>query len=133
VVREELGATYGGSAFISFNEPGNSADLVVSINGDPARIDEIADTVTTELAAIAAGQIDPQDFEEAVTIVRGRYNFINNGFILDTLIDEASGGEIITREAQEAALDQISVQNLAAFIGSFLSGPDRIEVKNVPG
>lgn len=133
VVREELGASYGGNAFISFNEPGDSADLVVSINGDPARIDEIADTVNAELLAVAGGQIDRQDFEEAVTVVRGRYNFINNGFILDSLIDEAAGGEIITRRAQLDALERISSQSLASFVASFLSGSDTIEVKNVPG
>ncbi len=132
VVREELGATYGGSAFITFNEPGDSADLTVSINGDPARIDEIGNTVTAELEALGAGQIDPQDFEEAVTVVGGRYNFINNGFILESLFDEAAGGEIITRQAQRDALEQVTIESLSQFIASFLTGTDRIEVKNVP-
>lgn len=133
VLREELGATYGGNASITFNEPGDSVDLVVSIDGDPARIDEIAMAVENLLTSVGQGQIDPQDFTEAVAVVRGRYNFINNGFIIESLRDEAEGGEIITRSSQQAALSRINAAALASFVRSILSTDNHIEVRNVPG
>ena len=137
IVREELGATYGGRAGVSFNDPGDSVDLVISVDGDPSRVDEIGDVVNDLLEAVANGQINDDDFLEAVTVVRSRYNFINNGFIIQSLFDEAGvgggGNDIIGRFAQQEALDRVTPAKLAAFIQSLTSGPDKIEVKNKPG
>jgi zinc protease len=132
VIREELGATYGGSAFVGFEEPGDGAELYVAVDGDPTRIDEIDSAVEAELAAILAGQIDSGDFAEAVAVLESRYNFINNGFFIDSLFDEAAGidDRIIDRTRQVDALNSLGPDDLQAFLADVVSDTNRIEVRN---
>ncbi len=134
VIREELGATYGGSAFIEFSDPGDEVELYVSIDGDPARIDEIADVVGQELALLRDGGLTADDFNEAVSILASEYNFISNGFIIEMLFDEAlrSDDRIIDRDAQRTILGQLAPNDVSAFLGAVLSNTDRVDVRNVP-
>ena len=135
VVREQLGATYGGSAFVSFREPGDGVELTIAIDGDPGRIDEISDTVTAELDALASGALRSIDFDEAVAVLASRYNFVNNGFYVDSLFDEAretDASRIISRTAQVRELDRLDRGDLTAFIAALVPATDRVEVLNVP-
>lgn len=131
VIREELGATYGGSAFVSFEEPGDGAELYVSVDGDPSRIDEIDAAVEGELAALISGSISAADFSEARAVLESRYNFINNGFFIESLFDEAGGdpGRIIDRARQVEVLRQLEADDLQQFLGSIVTD-DVIEVRN---
>lgn len=135
VIREELGATYGGSASVSFEEPGDGVQLLVSVDGDPARIDEIADAVENELATIAAGQIRAEDFAEATAVLESQYNFVGNGEFIETLFDEAyeeDQARIIDRRSQFEALNRITPESLSSFIDDVASENNRIDVRNVP-
>ena len=134
VIREELGATYGGFSFAQFVEPGDDLDLIISVNGDPGRIDEIADTVDGELASIAGGNISDADFAEAIAVIESELNFINNGFIIETLFDEEAGGDDtpLNRSTQRQALDAISPADVAEFVNAMLSSGQSIDVRNVP-
>ena len=135
VIREELGATYGGGAGVEFSDPGAEVELFISIDGDPGRVDEIAGTVTNELASIRGGQISQTDFDEAVSIVRSEYNFVTNGFYIESLFDEARESEerILTRQAQIEALESIDLDDLIDFFDDLVSDTDRVDVRNVPG
>lgn len=134
VVREELGATYGGSARIEFSDPGDEVEVLVSIDGDPERIDEIAETVLAELDALRGGSLTSEDFNEAVAVLSSEYNFINNGFIIESMFDEAyqSADRIIDRTAQRRALDGISRNDVTNFLVAAVSDTDLIDVRNVP-
>ena len=134
VVREELGATYGGGSNIDFSELGDEVELNVRIDGDPTRVDEIADTVVRELDAIGAGEISDDDFEEAVAIFGAELGFINNSFLMDSLFDEARNqpDEIVTRTAQREALDSIDRDDVASFLAELISQTDRVDIRNVP-
>jgi hypothetical protein len=134
VIREELGATYGGSSSIAFEEPGDLAELFVSVDGDPARIDEIALAVFAELETVSGGGITEADFDEAVTILESRYNFIDNGFLIDSLFDEANASDDRVRErgAQLDALGDITQSDVATFVDTLFSEDDRIDIRNVP-
>lgn len=134
VIREELGATYGGFSFTRFVEPGNDVDLVVTIDGDPSRIDEIAETVDAELQAVANGDISSDDFDEAIAIIEAELGFINNGFITDSLFDEASdnSGPLLNRQNQRDALASISPDDIAGFVNAILSSGQRVDVRNIP-
>ena len=134
VIREELGATYGGSSFERYVEAGSESELVVTINGDPSRIDEIADTVDSELTAIAAGEFNSGDFAEAVAIIDAELNFINNAFIIDSLFDEVDGGAgpLLSRTSQRRALDSIGANDVATYVSELLENGQRIDVRNVP-
>ena len=135
VIREELGASYGGFSTIGFVDPGQDVDLVVSIDGDPARIDEIADTIDDELAAIAAGQTSATDFAEAVAVLDAEYDFINNSFIVEQLFAEAAGdgGDRLDRQRQAAALESIEPPDVAAFVADLITSGQSVDVRNVPG
>ena len=134
IIREQLGATYGGSSFERFIEPGGETELVVNINGDPSRIDEIAATVEEELAAIAAGEFGAGDFAEGVAIIEAELNFISNGFITDSLFDEANstGGDLLNRASQREALSSIGATDVSAYVEELLDSGQRIDIRNVP-
>lgn len=134
VIREELGATYGGFSFTQFVEPGDDLDLIISVNGDPGRIDEIADTVDGELRSIAGGNISDADFAEAIAVIDAELNFINNLFIIETLFDEEAGGTgtPLNRATQRQALNAISPGDVAEFVDAMLTSGESIDVRNVP-
>ena len=134
VIREELGASYGGFSFSRFVDPGSDVDLVINIDGDPSRIDEIADTVDDELAAIAAGETSAEDFNEAFSVLDAEYDFINNPFIIESLFDEASGGDgpLLSRLSQRQALESIGPNDVAAFVEDLLASGQQVDIRNVP-
>lgn len=134
VVREELGATYGGSARIEFSDPGDEVEVFIAIDGDPERIDEIGTTVAEELDELRGGSLTSEDFEEAVAVLSSTYNFINNGFIIESMFDEAyeSPDQIIDRTTQFRALNQLGPTDVQNFLSDAVSDTNRIVVKNVP-
>ncbi|NNC80238.1 MAG: hypothetical protein HKN94_08815 [Acidimicrobiales bacterium] len=135
VIREQLGATYGGFSSIEFQEPGDGVELYVSIDGDPGRIDEIADTVDAQLQSLAMGGLRTVDFDEAFAVLASRYNFINNGYFVDLLFDEAykSDNEVKDRERQFRALSQIDAGDIERFVQLLIGSDDMIDVRVVPG
>ncbi len=134
VVREQLGATYGGSARIEFSDPGDEVEVLISIDGDPERIDEIAETVLAELAELRGGSLTDEDFSEAVAVLSSEYNFISNGFIIESMFDEAyqPADRVIDRTSQRRALDGIRRSDVTSFLEAAVSNTDLIDVRNVP-
>lgn len=133
VVREQLGATYGGSSAVTFDEGGSDADLMVSVDGDPARLDEIVAAVGTELNALATGQVAGADFGEAQAVLQNRYNYVDHDQILEALLDE--GRDPATVVDPDQALDvlaHVTPAQLAAFVSRFTGSPNRIDVRAVP-
>ncbi len=133
VVREQLGATYGGSSAVTFDEGGSAADLTVSVDGDPARLDEIVAAVGTELDALAAGQVASADFGEAQAVLQNRYNYVDHDQILEALLDE--GRDPATVVDPDQALDvlaHVTPAQLAGFVSRFTVSPNRIDVRAVP-
>ena len=134
VVREELGATYGGQAFIDFNEPGDAVELTISIDGDPDRIDEIAATVANELETLRTVGPTSAEFSQAVSIVSNEYNFISNQFILLSLFDEAYGlgDDIRDRTSQFQFAQNVTANDIATFVDQLVGGGSVIDVRNTP-
>ncbi len=132
VVREQLGATYGGSAQIEFSEPGNEIEVLISVDGDPGRIDEIADTVSVELDELRSGSLTQADFDEAISILRSEYGFISNGFIIEALFDEAyqPADRVLDRTTQLQALDRFTLDDVTDFLVSAVTDSNRIDIRN---
>ncbi len=81
-VREHLGASYGGSATISFRRgPTPSIQSFMSISGDPDRLDEIRAVLMEELAAITDNGPTKDQFEQAHNIIGSDWNFFNNSLL----------------------------------------------------
>ena len=84
-IREELGASYGGSASISFRrEPDPSIRSFMSISGDPTRLDEIRVVLMEELKAIADSGPTADQFEQAHNVIRSDWNFFNNSLLANS-------------------------------------------------
>ena len=133
VVREQLGATYGGSSSVAFDEGGDAADLVVAIDGDPARLDEIVAAVDAELKALATGQVAGDDFGEGLAVLQNRYNYVDHDQILEALLDE--GRDPATVVDPDQALDvlaHVTPAQLAGFVARFTGSPNRIDVRALP-
>ena len=87
-IREELGASYGGSASISFRrEPEPSIRSFMSISGDPTRLDEIRSVLMEELEAIATSGVTADQFEQAHNVIRSDWNFFNNSGLANVDLD----------------------------------------------
>ena len=87
-IREELGASYGGSASISFRrEPELSIRSFMSISGDPTRLDEIRSVLMEELQAIATSGVTADQFEQAHNVIRSDWNFFNNSGLANVDLD----------------------------------------------
>ena len=87
-IREELGASYGGSASISFRrEPELSIRSFMSISGDPTRLDEIRSVLMEELEAIATSGVTADQFEQAHNVIRSDWNFFNNSGLANVDLD----------------------------------------------
>ena len=134
VIREELGATYGGRARIEFSEPGDEIELLISIDGDPSRIDEIADTVMAELDELRQGGVSQDDFDEAVAVLGAEYGFINNGYIIGSLFDEAyrPASQVIDRTSEFNALQNLSRTDVTNFLFALAQGDNVVDIRNVP-
>jgi predicted Zn-dependent peptidase len=134
VVREELGATYGGSARIEFSDPGDEVEVLVSVDGDPDRIDEIADTVTNEFTELRSGALTSEDFDEAVAVLSSEYGFISNGTIVESLFDEAyePADRVLDRTRQVETLSDLTPADVTEFLVAAVSDSNRIDVRNVP-
>lgn len=134
VIREELGATYGGRATIAFSDPGDEVELFITVDGDPSRIDEIADTIAAEIKTLSSGGITTDDFNEAVAVVGSEYGFINNSFIIESLFDEAyrSNDQVISRARQVQALREVRPADVTAFLAAITEDAGVIDIRNVP-
>lgn len=83
VIREELGASYGGFASIFADREGpGSLGSFISVDGDPARLGEIRTALTSMLDELASTGPTADEFERAVQVTDNDYNFVNNGLYL---------------------------------------------------
>lgn len=134
-VREALGASYTGGQVIvdAETEPDVVVSVLISVAGDPARIDEMHSLVLGVLDDIAAGGVSAQQFEEAYGIVLADLDFINNFDLMNELLDWAEDGDDATNLASDyrrtQALRRNDISDLAARI---LDIDRRIEVFRRP-
>lgn len=78
-IREDLGASYGGLARITFErDPDPSAQSTIKIDGDPTRLDEIRSVLMEELNIIAERGPTKDQFEQVHNVIRSDWNFVNN-------------------------------------------------------
>jgi len=90
--------------------------------------------VTAELENLRSGAIPDEDFLEAVSILNREYGFVNNGFLIESLFDEAEQPpeRILSRQAQREALVGINRSDVVSFLAQVFTDTDRVEVRNVP-
>ncbi|MEM9465783.1 MAG: insulinase family protein [Actinomycetota bacterium] len=118
--REELGASYSGSASV-FPTTVPHAGVVgfVAIDGDPTRLDEIQQRLFADLERLAAEGPTADEFDRAVTLLVDDLQFINNFELMLENIETERLGEppemsIYTRVVEILDVDPADVRRLAA-------------------
>ena len=118
--REELGASYSGSAAVfPLDVPHAGVVGFVAIDGDPARLDEIQDRLFADLDRLATEGPSADEFDRAVTILVDDLQFINNvELMLENIETERAGDRpamsIYTRVDEGRAVTRTAVRDLAA-------------------
>ena len=133
VVREELGASYGGRAVTeAVVTPREGVDVLLFANIDPARADEILEVILAEASDLAQNGATPEELARARSVIQGDFDLVNNAQLLEMMLTppEEERLTVERRSALLAAVDEASVRDLAATI---LPSDVRVEAITVPG
>lgn len=112
--REELGASYGGSAAIISNNdvPSEGFEATVTIDGDPARVDEVASRILTEIDRLRTDGPEVDEFDRARTLLRDRLVFITNQDLLLANLAEQRGHAALSADTRLDVLDQVTADDV---------------------
>ncbi len=130
-IREELGAAYGGFASISPDLiPDQRMQLLVAIDGDPTRIDEIRTRTLGEIADLAANGPTAEEFDRIVAVLVDEFRFLNNGDFLNgnlaAVRDPNAPG--LTLDNRNPLLAQVTRANVRALAGGLFDPSAYLEV-----
>ena len=134
-VREQLGASYGGGqVFIEVStRPRELVDVVLSVSGDPARVEELHEVVLAVVADLADDGPSSEEFEQARRVVQSDLDTYGNWDLLVELMDRARlGADAPTLTGSYAALIGLERGDVAAAARLVLHLDDRIEVFRRP-
>ncbi len=134
-VREALGASYsGGRVFIEVaDEPDQLVELVLSVGGDPERVDEMHQLVLGILDELATDGPTAADFDSARTVVQSDLEFIDNPSLLDELLAFARSGDDATTLADDYfGTLRLTIDDVAELAALVIDVDHRIEVFRRP-
>ncbi len=87
-IREELGASYGGTAAITgIYAPQQRVDASISIDGDPGRVDEIRGEALAQIAELANEGPTGDEFGRAISVISSDFHFVDNQLFANTIIN----------------------------------------------
>ena len=124
-VREELGASYGGWASITpMVAPDSRLDALVTVDGDPSRIDEIRTTVLRELEELATDGPTDDEFERARSVLGNDYDFFDNWTLMIEALEvqRDANTEIVTTWARHGLLRDTTTNDVRT-LAAELFGP----------
>ena len=134
-LREALGASYsGGRVFLqALDEPDALVELVLSVSGDPDRVDEMHALALDLLDSLATDGPTQDQFESAHGVVQSDLDFINNFALQRELLDFALSGNASTTLREQyvgtAELTRADVTRVAARV---IDTDRRVEVFRRP-
>ncbi len=133
VVREELGASYGGQAVIDARvAPTEGVDVLLFANIDPDRGEEILDVIDAQAVDLAFNGPTAEEFARARSVLQGDFDLVGNGDFIEMLLTRP-GEQVLTFQRRSrllAALEPADVTALAALV---LPRQTRAEIVTVPG
>ncbi len=119
-IREQLGASYGGSADITaVYSPQQGVDASIAIEGDPTRVDEIRSAVLSQIAELATAGPTADEFGRAISVISSDYHFVDNQLFTETILNSRLYPDevVLSTENRVGLLAGVipdEVQNLAA-------------------
>lgn len=134
-IREELSASYSPSVRIEVVEdPTKLIDIVIRIDGDPGKLDEVVDAALETLRDLADNGPTDDEFAVGQEQVLRNYELINNVSLAEAIIFSAFNpeelySEVITRIDRVVLLEIDAVRSLAARV---ITLDDYIELRLVP-
>ncbi|MCY4492426.1 MAG: insulinase family protein [Acidimicrobiaceae bacterium] len=135
-IREELGASYGGSASISLRrEPQPSIRSIMSISGDPARLDEIRAVLMEELEGIADRGPTADQFEQAHRVIRSDWKFFNNSGLANSDLEAIrfTNEDRLTLDNRQELLEEATPADVQALAEHLYGTGHWLEVSKVLG
>jgi len=134
-VREELGASYGGGNATVNSGYLNSGDtsFEISVDGDPARLDEIKAAVDEELSVLLTDGPSATDLAEAKAVLGNDLQFFTNFDLLEALLTGYLDGTSTDPFAEPSAVSAIDAADVAAMARRLMADEDLIEVTRQPG
>lgn len=124
-VREAMGASYSGgqSQFQFLDEPVDDIQLVVSVSGDPDRVDELRGALDAELTDLVADGPTADELDAAVQVALADAQFTSNFDILSGLVDALDGpaaGSYQGRETLYRQLELVTAEAVGDLAGDIL-------------
>ena len=135
-VREDLGASYGGSAFITpLTRPDEIVESIIDISGDPDRLDLIRTTALDVVADLAMTGPTDDEFEQAVAVVGNDLGFTSNFDLLALLHREAAGegDDVPWQHVMFEELDRLTPADVRDLAAALYPSDTRIEVIRTVG
>jgi zinc protease len=135
VIREELGATYSPYVDVLVEDvPRGQLYALFLIMGDPAGVDELAETVAAELASLAAGEFTDDELARARATVVATFELWGNETLAETHLLQArdpawSYEDFTMRSLRARAVDRSMVLSV---LSDLLDPSGTVEVKLLP-
>jgi zinc protease len=134
-IREDLGASYGGTVFITpFTTPDEVLESVIDVSGDPERLDLIRDTILRALDDLATTGPSADEFAQAVSVVGNDMGFIDNFTLLHQLLRYAAGegDDVPWSPVMFEELDRLGPEDVRALAAVLYPSDRRVEVIRTP-
>ncbi|MDG2027825.1 MAG: insulinase family protein [Acidimicrobiales bacterium] len=134
VIREELGASYGGVAAVVVDRSGAGfISSYIEVDGDPARLDEIHGALDSMLAELSTAGPSADEFDRAVTLLTNDYDFIDNFLFIDTNLELLlhPGADVLLPEDRFAVLSGLSRDDVRALAATLYGDEGSVEVWKV--
>ncbi|MCP5028426.1 MAG: insulinase family protein [Actinomycetia bacterium] len=130
-IREELGASYGGSGAVSITRrPTQQLELFIGADADPERLDEVQAAIVAELNDLATDGPDQSEMGEALSVVGDNYAFTTNWDHLSLLVDHGlmPDEDLLTLDDRHRQLDRVSGAQIRAMADALVGSGDLIVI-----
>lgn len=133
VVREELGASYGGSVLTNVEvAPREGATITLFANGDPERADEILQVMGDESGSLAAEGPTDDELQRAKAIIGTDFELVNNNQMVEMLLTDP-GEDALTMVRRSALLATVEATDIKALAEVTFPTDSRVDVITLPG
>jgi zinc protease len=133
-IREQLGASYSPSAFVSVNpDPDDLVETYLNITGDPTTIAQLSQVVIADVADLRQNGPSAAEFDAAIAEITQTYSYFDNQSIGDVLVKAPTDPEVLTQFNDRAGvLDDVTAATVQTFITQVMPIDRYIEVRTVP-
>ncbi|MGI9612201.1 MAG: insulinase family protein, partial [Acidimicrobiales bacterium] len=133
VVREELGASYGGRAVTeAVIAPREGVDVLLFANIDPARGDEILEVIRVEAEDLATNGPTAEELERARSVIRADFDLINNPQLIEMMLTPPEEN-VLTYDRRATLLAGVTEERIRILAATILPADVRLEAIAVPG